>query len=100
MLPSTSSFSPDDENWAATKCQAPLFTVAVLTSWASVEPLWTPKATNPDGSTHSIRSWLVEPVSGWTLEKPMNPPPVVEEVLTQPAIVKVDGEVSEVMVPT
>jgi len=30
----------------------------------------------------------------------MNPPPVVEEVLTQPAIVKVDGEVSEVMVPT
>ncbi len=83
VVPSTSRLSPADENEAATKCQAPLFTVTVLASSALVDDCWTPKATTPEGSTHSIRSWLVDPVSGWTLENPMIPPPVVEVVLTQ-----------------
>jgi hypothetical protein len=65
-----------------------------------VVDFWTPKATTPEGSTHSIRSWLVDPVSGWTFENPMIPPPVVEVVLTQATSVKVAGEVNEVMVPT
>jgi hypothetical protein len=100
VVPSMSRLSPAVENEAATKCQAPLLTVAAVVSSSIVVPVSTPKVKNPEGSTQSIRSALADEASVWFVAKPMIDPPVVDLVLNQATSVNVEGEVSELIVPT